>query len=148
MRAKIEIVLSVLLVLVVCFGCATSNVGKSVSADEQIPLKKGGPHSGVSKAFDYTMSYKYTFIQESGRIEMSGKIQSGPDGLSSLDIWINFIDGQGKILDEKSLYSVGFRESGNRYRAIFQFSKKLETPQGAEAISFRHIDTTAAGRRR
>ena len=136
MRANRAIVFC-LVALSVYFGCAEIYLGKTVPEDDRIPLIPGKTNAGTWEAFEYTMAYQYNFHPGSsglpGKIALNGEVSTR--GVAILDIWVNFLDAQGKVLAREGVFSSGFL-LGVKFNS---FEVSLETPPGTSAISFTHI---------
>ena len=93
---------SFLLLLVFLIACP--GMQKTVTPEDRISLLDGGPHSGNRES--RTMLLDYQYYKYSGEIKLSLRIKvktrARNDGYR---VWVLFADGQGKILEEKSIWS-------------------------------------------
>jgi len=148
MKTKSFITLHLLLSVIVFTACTISNVGTQVPVDKRIPLQAGQEQSGVWKAFEYTMNYRYRLdrlnVQAPGKISISGTIERGGISLANLNIWVNFLDHGGRVLEQKSVFMAGFRSS----EVDPSFTVELDTPPGSIAMSFSHTAQQQRGRNR
>lgn len=91
--------LPLLLFLIACPG-----MQKTVTPEDRISLLDGGPHSGNWESRTILLDYQY--YKYSGEIKLSLRIKvktrARNDGYR---VWVLFADGQGKILEEKSIWS-------------------------------------------
>jgi hypothetical protein len=109
--------------------------GTQIAKDRWIPLTAGAPVQGSQRSVDGSVEYVYVFnpggTEKSGRIDIRGKVIPAAK-LESLDVYVNFLDGRGKRLDVKSIYSSGTGR-GTPKRS---FSQTFDIPQGARSIAF------------
>ena len=111
-------------------GCSVT--GKTVPVEKRIPLVSERIQKGEQVANDVRIIYTYRMYERkpdlSGLLEIEG-ILHWHGSTNSLNVWINFLDSEGKILKRRSLA---------RYRGFFsgRFKEKLEAPAGTEGISF------------
>ena len=67
-------------------------------------------------------------------------------GADSLDVRILFLDATGVILQQKIIYSSGYR-SGNTKGSNRVFQKTLDVPPGSAAITFTYSATDRSSQR-
>ena len=149
-RHKIPVATIILLLFAVssliCFGCSV--VGQTVPAERRIQLVRGEIQEGVWKAQGLTVTYGYRITQKDpslpGSIEIAGGVKYDFGSTDSLDVWINFLDEEGKILNRRVLYSSGYKTGryGNKDRL---FNEKLKTPPMTAGISFSHVAMPRSG---
>ena len=112
------------------FGCSVTS--RTVPVEERIPLVSEDVQKGEQVVNDIRIIYAYRLYERkpdlSGLLEIEG-ILHWHGGVNSLNVWINFLDSEGKILKKRSLA---------RYRGVFsgRFQEKLEAPAGTAGISF------------
>lgn len=86
------------------FLIACPGMQKTVTPEDRISLLDGGPHSGNWESRTILLDYQY--YKYSGEIKLSLRIKvktrARNDGYR---VWVLFADGQGKILEEKSIWS-------------------------------------------
>jgi len=151
-RHKIPVATNILLLLavysLVYFGCSV--VGLTVPAERRIQLVRGEIQEGVWKALGLSVTYGYRINQKDlslpGSIEIAGGVKYDFGSTDSMDVWINFLDEEGKILNRRILYSSGYKtgRDGNKGRL---FNEKLKTPPMTAGISFSHVAMLRSGHR-
>ena len=106
----------VAVLLMACHGMQTT-----VAPDDRIILRDGGPHSGTWES--RTMRLDYEYYRQSDEIKLSLRIKIKTRARhEGYRVWVRFIDDQGKILEEKSIWS---------------WDNTLHIPPGAVYLSFR-----------
>ena len=149
-RHKIPVTTIILLLfavsILVYFGCSV--VGQTVPVERRIQLVSGKIQEGVWKAQGLTVTYGYRINQKDlslpGSIEIAGGVKYDFGSTDSLDVWINFLDEEGKILNRRALYSSGYKTS--RYGSKGGgFNEKLEPPSMTAGISFSHVAIPHSG---
>ena len=129
-----------LLFLGIFMGCATGFTdlrGADTNPKHRIPLKKDGPHEGVFKTEDLTLTYKYTLdasgLRISGNLELASRLRS----FEHLDYFFShvyFLDATGKVLDRKELVTASSLDGSGMKR--IPVDKRYPLPQGAEEMAF------------
>lgn len=115
-RAMNGSLLLLLVFLLACHGMQTT-----VAAENRIPLQDGGPHSGTWES--KTMILDYEYFMQSGEIKLSLQIKiKSQVRYEGYRIWVQFANDQGKILEEKSIWS---------------WENTLKVPPGSVYLSFR-----------
>lgn len=144
---KISILL-LLGVFLVFTACIKDIIGTEIPADKRVPLVKGSPQTGKWEAFEYAMDYEYLYTQPKegtlGSMDFSGSIKKTPGGLDSLAIWIYLLDGNGRVVEIKSIYDSGFKTK-KHVRGPFTVTLAI-SPETA-GISFAHTAQLSRGRR-
>lgn len=93
---------SFLLLLVFLIACP--GMQKTVTPEDRISLLDGGPHSGNWESRTILLDYQY--YKYSGEIKLSLRIKVKTRARNEgYRVWVLFADGQGKILEEKSIWS-------------------------------------------
>jgi hypothetical protein len=109
--------------------------GVTIREDQRIQLQAGQSYQGTQNSVDYRLEYQYVFKQANpggpGSIEISGKVNP-KRRLDSLDIYLNFLDAEGKRLGSKNVFGVGAGMGAGKG----SFSKTFETPPGTVSIAF------------
>ena len=112
------------------FGCLAT--GKTVPVESRIPLVSDVIQKGEQVVEDVKITYTYRLYQRkpdlSGLLEIEGNAQWKHEA-NALNVWINFLDSEGKRLERKSLVRDYGVLSG-------RFQEKLEAPAGTAGISF------------
>jgi len=114
------------MVLATCLSLQTT-----VAAQDLIPLRQGGPHTGTWESNDVLLEYQYVAQQSAFKLNISGKAKRGYDQLS---LWIKFFDAQGKALETKSVFNSGFRRKLLRDRGGIE--KTFEIPISSTQFAF------------
>ena len=140
-------ILLLLGMLLVFTGCNEGITGREITADKRVPLVKGSPQTGKWEVFEFAMDYKYLYTQPKegtlGSIEFSGSLKKSTGGLDSLSIWIYLLDGNGRVLERKSIYYSGHK-AGHMGRS---FTVTLAVPPETAGISFTHMAAESRGHR-
>lgn len=143
---KISILL-LLGMLLVYTGCIEDIIGTEIEAAKRVPLVKGSQQTGEWKVFEFIMDYKYLYTPSKegapGSIRFSGSLKKSGGSLDSLSIWIYLLDGNGRVLERKSLYDSGFKAERHMKRS---FTVTLATPPETAGISFKHVAQESSGR--
>jgi hypothetical protein len=127
----------------VLFGCQSvfnPYEGKTVNADNRIPLMEGGPHEGAWEAKD--LSFKYKYVKNSDKVEISGDLS-----LHAASYWtyelvdvlffrVNFIDSNDALIESNVLWSTVF---GNFTYRWFLNERTLDLPPNTAAMGFSYI---------
>jgi hypothetical protein len=123
--------LALMLPLIFFFSCG----GVTIREDQRIQLQADQPYQGTQNTVDYRFEYQYVFKQANaggpGSIEISGKVNP-KRRLDSLDIYLNFLDAEGKRIRSKNVFGVGAGTGAGKG----SFSKTFETPPGTVSIAF------------
>jgi hypothetical protein len=116
--------------LLVVAGCS----GFTIKEESRIPLVKDSPQAGSQTAFDYVIDYRYVFrptdAQQPGRLDLNFTLQR-KSAVYSLTVFVNYLDGEGRVLGKNVIYSLG-----NRNRSVQVAEGPFETPPGTVAIAF------------
>ena len=146
MKVKDFTILFALGALVFFIGCQEGLIGKEVPVDRRISLVKSGSQTGRWEAFEYSMNYKYLYTQPKegapGAIEFSASLEKSAGGLDSLSIWMYLLDGNGRIMETKSIYDSGYKAASRMDRS---FSVTLAAPPETAGISFAHTAMASRG---
>jgi hypothetical protein len=109
------------LLLLPVFLIACQGMQTTVAPENRILLQDGGPHSGNWES--RTMLLDYEYYKQPGeialRLQIKIKTQARYDGYR---VWVLFADDQGKILEERSIWS---------------WDNTLKIPPGTDYLSFR-----------
>jgi hypothetical protein len=91
-----------LLFLLLSIGC--QGMQKTVKPEDRISLLEGGPHSGNWES--QTISLDYQYYKQSDEIKLSVRLKVKTKARhEGSEAWVQFVDTQGRILEEKSIYS-------------------------------------------
>jgi len=118
-------------------GCA--GVGSVIPLERQIPLVEAEKNHGSFKYGQLTLKYSYKLAGGSKILAGSNMILAGQasynESVDSLDIRILFLDAAGTVLQQKVVFSSGYRTGDSRISdRVFQ--KTLVVPPESAAISF------------
>ena len=143
---KISILL-LLGMLLVYSACKEDIIGTEIEAGKRVPLVKGSQQTGEWKVFEFIMNYEYSYTPSKegavGLIKFSGSLKKSGGGIDGLTIWIYLLDGNGRVLERKSLYDSGFKAERHMKRS---FTVTLATPPETTGISFKHLAQESRGR--
>ena len=143
---KISILL-LLGMLLVYTGCKKKIIGREIDADKRVPLVKGSQQTGEWRVFEFIMDYKYLYTPSKagapGSIKFSGSFRKSGGRLDGLTIWIYLLDGNGRVLDRKSIFDSPYKAERYMERSI---NVTLATPPETTGISFRHVDIESSSR--
>jgi hypothetical protein len=133
--------------LVACQSSGGLLSDSPVAPEKRIPLRPGGPHQGESDTGGVVVGYAYQVVPEPDKaIRLSGGVRRMKFRGDSLNIYLNFLDDYGRIIDKKVLFA-----SGNRrdvyVRRPAAFDTTLTLPPEATAIAFSSYVKPSSGRR-
>ncbi len=139
------------LLILLCFnfsGCA--GVGSTVPQERIIPLTKAENYQGNFSYGPLTLNFSYSLtggslISGGSNMILAGKA-SYRGTFDSLDIRISFLDATGAILQNKIIYSSGFR-TGTRKVSDRPFQKTFVVPANSDAITFNYSAEERTGNR-
>ena len=121
------------IVCILLAGCS----GFSIREDRRILLVKDASQSGSQTDFDYVIDYRYVFRQpdpqQPGELDLDFTLKRRR-GFYSLIVFVNYLDGQGRVLGKNSIYSLG-----NRNQAVQINEGPFQTPPAAVAIAFTSV---------
>jgi hypothetical protein len=143
--------LATAIVLAVGLGaCQTAGTAFSappIAPENRIPLKPDGPHQGDADTGELVVAYAYRLGPDSsGEIEVKGGIRTAKYRGDAVNIYLNFLDNAGNVLDKKILYASGYRRDVY-VRRPSTFDTTLPLPPGTAAIAFSSFVKPSAGRR-
>ena len=135
----------ILSILLVVFQYSCAGPGQMTVAPEQrIPLFKDTPEEGSWESSDVALKYQY--VKQTGVIQLSvtGKAKRGFD---QLNVWVLFLDAEGKVLETKSIYNSGFRTADKATkREKGTIEKTFEMPLETTHIAFQSSLKPRVGR--
>lgn len=123
-------------------GAGCSIVGRVVPVDNRIVFTGQDSGQGIFRSGDLSVNYSYKL--KTRRMELKGLVQTH-EGFDSLDVRIRFIDAEGAVLNQKIVYSSGYRVTGSR-DAERTFQVLLDVPTDAAGISFTYSSQSRYGR--
>lgn len=110
-------------------GCASTN--KIIGEDKRIPLVESGSESGAFKDTRLTVEYSYT--RSGDKITLTGVARHN-GRISSLSVYLLFLDATGKTIDKKLICYSGFRSMDTK--SDHAIDKTLVVPSGATGFSY------------
>lgn len=119
--------------MILLAGCS----GFTIDEDARISLEKETPISGSYTDFDFIITYNYVFRQadpqQPGQLDLDFRLKRRR-GFYSLSVYVNYLDGQGRVLGKNAIYNLG-----NRSRTVQISEGPFETPPGTVAIAFTSV---------
>jgi hypothetical protein len=108
----------------------------SIAPDKRIALQPAGPHQGEADTGDLVVAYAYRLLPEpEHRIEITGGIRSSRIRGDYINVYLNFVDDTGHVLQRKILYSSGYKRDVY-IRHPSTFDTTLPLPPETSAIAF------------
>lgn len=124
------------------FGC--SGVGRVVPLDHRLPFDEQQDNSsGNFSHGGLTVVYSYSLA--GGSMTMDGQINYRRS-VDSLDVRLLLLDATGTVLQQKLVYSSGYREGKSR-QSDRTFHKTMVVPPGVAGLSFSYSDRPRSGHR-
>jgi len=130
LNGKLAILSLLLLIAFGLVGCA--GVGRLVPADDRILFDEKGAGQGSFRQGGLTVAYSYRLTE--GNISVGGEVDY-TWAVDSLDVRLLFLDAAGTVLQEKMVYSSGYRVADS-WKTERTFQKTMAVPPGAAGISF------------
>ena len=122
--------------LTAALGACQSLGTAPIAPDQRITLQPVGPHQGEADTGDLVVAYTYQIIEGTVReIQISGGIRSARSRGDKTSVYLNFVDGSGKVLEKKILYSTGYKQDVY-VRRPSTFDTTLPVPPDTAAIAF------------
>jgi hypothetical protein len=106
----------------------------AVAPERRIHLFESTPHEGSWESSAVTLEYQY--VKQTGVIQLSvtGKAKRGYD---QLNVWVLFVDAEGKVLEKGSIYNSGFRSGTSKQRPHKgKIERTFEMPLETTHIAF------------
>ncbi len=130
-----------LFILMFCLSGCTM-VGRVIPVDQRMELSEAGQ---VNEIYNYRgLTVMYTYALQGGNLQLSGRT-SIPGRVDSFDLRVLFLDSSGKVLQQKLLYSIGYRQGW--WKGGPFFTKTFQVPPGTTGLSFTYSFTPHRGRR-
>ncbi len=115
-------------------ACSTANVWTGPSR----PLVTDQPYTGAHRTMDYQLAFSYVFQAGGGGeadvIDFEGRLIPR-QGLETFILRLILLDASGEILATRVLYAPGGRQGAARTT----FQRRIEVPEGAVKLGFRHV---------
>lgn len=126
------VIIPVFLILVnlSLFGCA--GMGRIVPADNRILFTEKVSSQGIFSHAGLTVEYSYRL--EGKNLALEGEINY-LGGVDSLNVYLQFIDATGAVLQQEIVYYSGYRIS-RHWIADRSFQATLVVPPAAVGLSF------------
>ncbi len=132
------------LLVLFCFGASgCAGVGSTVPLERRLPLIEAENSQGDFSYGGLKVEYSYSLA---GSNMILDGVASYDRGYDSLDIRILFLDATGTVLQQKFIYSSGYRTGGKR-RSGIDFQKTFVVPAGSVAITFSSFAQDRSGQR-
>ena len=115
-------------------GC----IGMQIKEKRRIELIPDSIQSGTDENSEYVMQYQYQYEQlnpnGSGRIELKASVGHRAR-LKSLTIAVNWLDGDGKVLESKGFYFSGVNKKFRDWRV----AETYKIPSGTRSMAFTSV---------
>jgi len=143
--------LATAIVLAVGLGaCQTAGTlfsSPPIAPEKRITLQSDGRHQGEADTGELVVAYAYRLGPESNQeIHVKGGIRSAKFRGDAVNVYLNFLDNAGNVLDREILYASGYRRDVF-VRRPSTFDTTLPMPPGTAAIAFSSYVKPSAGRR-
>lgn len=107
-----------------------------VAPEKRIILQPGGPHQGEANTGELVVGYAYQLGPASeNTILVKGGVRRMTSRGDSLNIYLNFLDSAGGVIDKKILFASGDRRNVY-FRRSSTFDTTLPLPPETAAIAF------------
>lgn len=127
-----------LIMILMCIYLFAAEDSDARNSEKKLkPLVSGQPQSGKYDTVDFVLEFQYTYQPESGQesaMVFNASLRRKRQ-LDSLDIWISFLDENGKRLKRFSVFGSG----AGRGVANRSFEVKFNVPPGASQFDFTSI---------
>lgn len=131
-------------------GCQTTNryIGKTVPDPNRISLQQEKSQPSVWESKDLT--FEYTWDRKSSQVSLNGEITLDRsydqfETLNYLDLWVHFLDTEGKILESKLAWSVVSVISFMAEKKRLHVNSRLDLPENATAMTFSYRGSVSEG---
>ena len=130
-------------------GCQTTfnrYIGKTVPEPNRIPISVGKPQSGVWQAKD--LFFQYTCLRESDKLSLSGELALNEsyeqfESLNYLNLWVHFLDSEGKILESKLALNVVSSIAYTGQKKQWSVKSSIDLPVNATAVTFSYMGSVS-----
>jgi hypothetical protein len=107
-----------------------------VAPEKRIILQPNGPHQGEANTGELVVGYAYQLGPASeNTIHVEGGVRRMTSRGDSLNIYLNFLDSAGRVIDKKILFASGDRRNVY-FRRASTFDTTLPLPPETAAIAF------------
>jgi hypothetical protein len=116
----------------------------AVAPERRIPLFESTPNAGSWESSDVALEYQYVKQTDVIQLSVTGKAKRGYD---QLNVWVLFVDAEGKVLEKQSIYNSGFRSGTSRTKPHKgTIEKTFEMPLETTHIAFQSLLQPRRGR--
>jgi len=130
-----------------CQSTGTLAPGPPIAPERRIALQPSGPHRGAADTGELVVAYTYQLMPDPAReIYLKGGLRQAKYRGDSLNIYVNFLDNTGRVLQKKVLFASGYKRDNLSPRPAV-FDTTLPLPPGTVAIAFSSYVKASAGRR-
>lgn len=133
--------------LCACHSTGLTRPTEPMAPEKRIALQPSGPHSGEADTGDLVVAYTYELAAEPTReLHVKGGIRNVRFKGDAVNVYLNFLDYTGSVVEKKILYASGYKRS-TYIRRPSTFDTTLPLPPGTVAIAFSSYVKASAGRR-
>ncbi|MGD8762624.1 MAG: hypothetical protein PVG87_09985 [Desulfobacteraceae bacterium] len=130
---KCRFVMVAILLVAFQYSCVSSGQ-MAVAPERRIPLFESTPYEGSWESSDVVLEYQYVKQTDVIQLSVTGKAKRGYD---QLNIWVLFVDADGKVLEKGTIYNSGFRSGTSKQRRHKgKIEKTFEMPLETTHIAF------------
>ena len=130
-----------MLALTACSGKPFTYQGVTVRPENRIALSEGGPHEGVWKTKDLSISYAYSRagrqLEIAGVVDFAQYLRSGYSSLKEIFLAVNFLDSGGIVIDTRPVLTQMGRQWIFLKEIVFKTRLDLPAETAAFAFSYR-----------
>ena len=122
------------IIILLCISLLATADGNADRKKNQQPLISGQPQSGKYDTIDFELQYQYSYQAEAGvasEMVLTASLRRKRK-LDSVDIWIDFLDENGKRLGRSNIFGSG----AGRGVANRSFEVKIKVPPGSSQFEF------------
>lgn len=146
-RLGIAIIAVMMFGLVACQSTGTLAPGPPIAPERHIALQPSGSHQGEADTGELVVAYAYELKAEPTReIHIKGSIRNVKFKGDAVNVYLNFLDNAGGVVQKKVLYASGYKRS-TYFRRPSTFDTTQPLPPGTAAIAFSSYVKPSAGRR-
>lgn len=135
--------LSNFLVLIMSMLLLTACFSGIIPPEARVALDPAGTATGIYKRGPLSVGYSYKNRQET--LQISGDIDF-QYSVDSLNVRLEFLDQEGKVIGRHLVYSSGYRTSGMGTTGR-SFNTVVKIPDGTTAFTFSSSEKQRTGRR-
>ncbi|MFC1859113.1 hypothetical protein ACFL9U_13980 [Thermodesulfobacteriota bacterium] len=127
-----------MLALVACSGRLFTYQGVTAKPENRIALRENGPHEGVWKTRDLSISYEHSMVgselEIAGVVEFAQYLRTGYNTLRKFSLAVNYLDPDGIVLDTRPILTQAQRP-WILLKAV-SFKTRFDLPAETAAIAF------------